>query len=289
MHQDDARKQVGCKQHSAHKKTMQAELTFLGTGTSVGVPTVGCRCAVCHSTDPHDRRLRPSAMLRWPGKDREQVVIIDTGPDFREQALRHRLEHVDAVLYTHCHADHIFGMEDLRPISFTAFREKGPIPLYASDQTAAVLRRVYDYTFAPDATYPNRARVEILPLEAGAMIDGFRFTPVPVMHGEMLIHGLRVGKVAYLTDVSAIPEPSFELLHGLDHLVISALRHKPHATHATVAQATAWAQRIGASHTWFTHISHDLAHEATNRSLPPGLALAYDGLSFAVDLGEKEA
>ena len=267
---------------------MQAELTFLGTGTSMGVPTLGCDCAVCTSSNPRDRRLRPSVLLRWPSTQREHTVVIDTGPDFREQALRHRIVHIDAVFYTHSHADHIFGMDDLRPLSFLAFRAGGPIPLYVTEETDDVMRRIYDYTFAPDATYPNRARVEILPLEAGAMIDGFRFTPVPVMHGEMLIHGLRVGKVAYLTDVSAIPEPSFELLHGLDHLVISALRHKPHPNHATVEQSVAWARRIGARQTWFTHIAHDLGHEETNRALPGNMRLAYDGLELPVELGPIE-
>lgn len=267
---------------------MQGELTFLGTGTSVGVPTVGCPCAVCHSADPHNRRLRPSALLRWNFDALERLAIIDTGPDFREQALREQITRLDGVFYTHCHADHILGMDDLRPISFEAYRQSGPIPLFAAEKTASVLRRIYDYTFAPDSTYPNRARVELQPLEQGGALCGLRFTPVPVMHGEMLIHGLRFGRLAYLTDVSAIPEESFSLLGGLDTLVLSALRHKPHATHATVEQAVAWAKRIGARQTWFTHISHDLDHESTNRSLPDGMRLAHDGLRLPVTLAETE-
>jgi phosphoribosyl 1,2-cyclic phosphate phosphodiesterase len=268
---------------------MEGLLTFLGTGTSMGVPTLGCSCAVCTSADPHDRRLRPSVLLRWnepaPGGVRERVVVIDTGPDFREQALRNGLTRVDAVFYTHSHADHILGLDDLRPLSFLVFREGEPIPLFASSETRTVLEHIFDYTFSPDATYPNRAKVELKPLAERNPVHCVEFLRVPVMHGHMKIAGFRFGRVAYLTDVSSIPETSFALLEGLDHLVVSALRHKPHPTHATVEQAVAWARRIGARHTWFTHIAHELGHEQTNRMLPAGMALAYDGLTLPVDLG----
>ncbi|MFP5236623.1 MAG: MBL fold metallo-hydrolase [Acidobacteriota bacterium] len=266
---------------------MQGRLTFLGSGTSMGVPTVGCDCAVCTSSDPRDRRLRPSALVRWTDAENaaiERVVLIDTGPDFREQALRAGVKHVDAVLYTHAHADHILGMDDLRPLSFAAARQGGTIPLYASDETAEVLKRVYDYTFAPEATYINRARVELKPLEDRTCVHAVEFLRVPVMHGAMEVAGFRFGDTAYLTDVSAIPESSFELLHGLNTLVLPALRHKPHPTHATVEQAVAWAERIGAQQTWLTHIAHDLGHEATNRVLPKGVAMAWDGLEVPVEL-----
>jgi phosphoribosyl 1,2-cyclic phosphate phosphodiesterase len=268
---------------------MEGRLTFLGTGTSMGVPTLGCGCAVCTSADPHDRRLRPSVLLRWneaenSGPGRERVVVIDTGPDFREQALRNGLTRVDAVFYTHSHADHILGLDDLRPLSFTVFREGSPIPLYATSETSAVLRRIYEYTFSPQATYPTRARVQLEPMEECNPVHGVNFLRVPVMHGQMKIAGFRFGNAAYLTDVSAIPEPSFALLNGLDHLVLSALRHKPHPSHATLDQAVEWARRIGAKHTWLTHIAHELGHEQTNRGLPSGVALAYDGLSFPVNL-----
>ena len=258
----------------------------------MGVPTLGCACPVCTSADPHDRRLRPSAVVRWnehkretPDGGIERAVVIDTGPDFREQALLAGLRRVDAVLYTHSHADHILGMDDLRPLSFTAVHEGAPIPLYATRETAEVLRRVFDYTFSPQATYTHRAKVELEPLCDRTNIHGVEFVRVPVLHGEMEISGFRFGNTAYLTDVSAIPESSFALLEGLEHLVRSALRHKPHPSHATLEQALGWARRIGAGHTWLTHIAHELGHEETNRTLPANVRLAYDGLTIPVSVG----
>ena len=272
----------------------------------MGVPTLGCGCAVCTSQDPHDRRLRPSVLVRWsevrghatqdssgsssipgPRPSRDRVVVIDTGPDFREQALRSGINCVDAVFYTHSHADHILGLDDLRPLSYKAFRETGLIPLYATPETTAVLESIFSYTFSPLATYINRARVRLEPLADHNPIHGVDFLRVPVMHGEMAIVGYRFGRAAYLTDVSEIPEQSYSLLEGLDHLVLSALRHKPHPSHATVEQALGWAQRIGAKQTWLTHIAHELGHEATNRALPAGVALAYDGLTVPVMLAAK--
>jgi phosphoribosyl 1,2-cyclic phosphate phosphodiesterase len=224
-------------------------------------------------------------LLRWHHEGRERVAVIDTGPDFREQALRNRLTRLDAVLYTHSHADHILGLDDLRPLSFAVFREGGTIPLYATDSTAQVLRHVFDYTFSPNATYPTRARVHIEPLLDVTEICGVQFIRIPLLHGAMQISGFRFGHAAYLTDVSEIPESSFALLQGLDSLIVSALRHKPHPSHATLEQAVGWARRIGARQTWFTHIAHELGHAATNQLLPEGMALAYDGLEFPVNLG----
>ena len=265
---------------------MDARLTFLGSGTSMGVPTLGCDCPVCTSTDPRDRRLRPSVLVQWtaPNDGRNRTVIIDTGPDFREQALKTRLKHIDAVLYTHSHADHIMGLDDLRPLSFASVRAGGPIPLYASPDTTAVLERIFDYHFSPQSTYQTRARVHIEPLAERVPVHEAEFICVPVRHGEMDIAGFRFGDAAYLTDVSEIPESSFDLLQNLTTLVLPSLRHHPHPSHATVKQAVRWAQRIGARQTWLTHIAHELGHEQTNRMLPPGIALAYDGLEVAVNL-----
>jgi phosphoribosyl 1,2-cyclic phosphate phosphodiesterase len=265
---------------------MEGLLTFLGTGTSMGVPSLGCECRVCTSAEPHDKRLRPSVLVRWyePETGRERNAVIDTGPDFREQALRAGLKRVDAVFYTHGHADHILGMDDLRPLSFTVAREAGPIPLHAAPDTAAILARVFDYTFAPNATYINRARVELKPLASHTFLAGVDFLRIPVRHGKQEIDGFRFGRTAYLTDVSAIPEASFALLEGVDVLVLSALRYDPHPSHATVKQALEWARRIRARQTWFTHIAHDLGHEETNGALPANVQLAYDGLSVPISL-----
>lgn len=263
---------------------MKGELIFLGTGTSMGVPTLGCGCVVCTSRDPRDKRLRPSVLLRWQSEEEERTVVIDTTPDFRAQALNESVNHVDAVFYTHSHADHILGFDDLRPLSFEWFRAQGPIKLYATDETRAKLVKIFDYTLAPDATYKNRARVTLEPLGEHNEIHGVDFVPVPVLHGDMEITGYRIGNVAYLTDVSGIHEESFALLEGLDVLVLSALRHKPHHNHLTLDQAMQLAERIGAGQTYFTHIAHELGHAHTNALLPNGMELAYDGLRVKVQL-----
>lgn len=280
--------------------TLQGTVTFLGTGTSMGVPTLGCGCKVCTSPDPNDKRMRPSILIRWPVPEKpcedsqaaahyqpdERIVVIDTGPDFRQQALRADVRHVDAVLYTHSHADHIFGLDDLRPLSFVTYRQSGPVPLYATQETRDVLERIYSYTFSPDSKYPTRARVALKDVNGNAPIQVHEalFTPIPVFHGELPITGYRFGDFAYMTDVSTIPEASFALLEGLDVLVVSALRHTPHPSHATLDQAVRWANRIGARQTWFTHISHDLGAAETNANLPDGMALAHDGLIVPVTL-----
>jgi len=265
---------------------MEGTLTFLGTGTSMGVPTLGCACAVCTSADPHDTRLRPSIALRWiePATGSERVAIVDTGPDFRQQILRAGIKRVDAVFYTHRHADHILGLDDLRPLSYEAERREGFLPLYAGPDTTEVLERVFDYTFSPNATYPNRARVKLIRIAERNPVFGIEVVRVPLLHGDLEIAGFRFGRAAYLTDVSTIPEDSFRLLEGVEVLVVSALRHVPHPSHATVEQAMKWARRIGAKETWLTHIAHDLSHAETNLALPSDIRMGYDGLTLPVTL-----
>lgn len=245
----------------------------------MGVPTLGCECRVCTSADPHDRRMRPSVALTWPGHS----IVFDTGPDFRLQALTHGIRNVDAVFYTHGHADHILGLDDLRPLSFG---RKERLPLYADDATAEVIERIYPYTFAPDATYPNRARVAMHRIRDHESVEaaGVRVQRIPLLHGELATAGFRFGDTAYLTDMSSIPETSLPLLEGLEHVILDALRREPHPSHANLEQAMHWGIRLGARHVWFTHMSHDLQHEETNRELPAHMRLAYDGLEIPVSL-----
>ena len=188
------------------KVQMQAEIVFLGSGTSMGVPTLGCGCAVCTSNDPRDNRMRPSIVVKFHQGDIERTVLIDTGPDFRQQALRENLRSIDAVLYTHSHADHIMGLDDLRPLSF---KNPDKIPLYADSTTTQVLQQVFEYTFSESNRYPYKARVELRPLEDHTRIFGADFVTVPLLHGALETVGFRFGKAAYLTDMSDIPEASF--------------------------------------------------------------------------------
>ncbi len=263
---------------------MNAEIVFLGSGTSMGVPTLGCECEVCTSRDPRNRRTRPSIAIEWAEEDRRYTVVIDTGPDFREQALRAGIRHLDAVLYTHAHADHILGMDDLRPLSF--HHKPGSLPLYADERTAGILRRIFDYTFAAGSTYTLRARVELRTLEGTQSIEvgGARFQRVPVLHGEMPVAGFRFGSAAYLTDMSSIPDASLPLLEGLDVLILDALRPQPHPTHANVEQALGWVERVQPRRAWFTHMSHEVDHAATEAAFPAHVRLSYDGLRIPFEL-----
>lgn len=263
---------------------MRAEIIVLGSGTSMGVPTLGCRCAVCTSTDPRNRRTRPSIAVAWKAGRAERLAVIDTGPDFREQALREGIRHVDAVFYTHGHADHILGLDDLRPLSFE--HKPGWLPLYADGRTSDILRRIFEYTFSPNATYPNRARVELRKLEGTetAEVHGAKFQRVPLMHGGLEVAGFRFGSAAYLTDVSQIPETSLGLLEGLDVMIIDALRPQPHPSHANIAESLAWVERVGPRRAWFTHMSHEVDHDETERGFPDHVRLAYDGLRIPFEL-----
>jgi len=256
---------------------MKATLTVLGSGTSMGVPTIGCDCAVCRSSDPHDRRTRPSIMVEYDGR----LVLIDTTPDFREQAIRERIQHVDAVLYTHTHADHILGIDDLRPLSF---HRPGRIPLYARPEAAEFLRTMFRYIFDADYKFGGIARVELKHLDGPVDLFGARFEPVVVIHGESEVYGFRFGTAAYLTDFSDVPQTSFERLQGLDILFLDALRHKPHPTHSTVENSLRIVNQLQPKRAFFTHICHDLPHQATNATLPPNVRLSYDGMKLDFEI-----
>lgn len=258
------------------------KITVLGSGTSHGVPMIGCDCAVCRSTDPRDRRSRPSVLIDLGAGDSAQTeratrfVLIDTSTDLRMQALTYDVRRVDAILFTHSHADHILGLDEVRRYNHLS---KRPMPCYADAQTASDLRRTFSYVF--DAAAPKGGglpNIELTTIDGPLTLGGVDFVPVPLLHGHRPILGYRVGAFAYLTDCSTIPEPSFSLLEGVSTLIVDALRERPHPTHFNVAQAIEAAQRIGAARTYFTHICHDLPHAATNARLPQGIELAYDGL-----------
>lgn len=243
----------------------------------MGVPSIGCECHVCTSEDPRDKRTRPSVLIQYDGHS----VLIDTTPDFRQQAIAAGIKRLDAVLYTHAHADHILGLDDLRPVSF---RHDGKLPLYANPQTLQAIGKVFKYIFDADYKFGGLARVEMKPMEEAIDLFSARFEPVKVIHGETEIDGFRFGSAAYLTDFSEIPETSLRRLEGLDILFLDALRRKPHPTHSTIEQSLKIVERLKPKRTYFTHISHDLKHEETNAGLPTGVELAYDGLRLEFEL-----
>src|ERR1700690_2539933 len=252
------------------------KITVLGSGTSVGIPTIGCHCDVCASTDPRDNRLRPSILLNYEGRN----VLIDTTPDFRMQALRAGIDHLDAVIFTHAHADHIMGLDDVRPFNF---RQKGQIPIFAAPETMAAIRRCFQYIFDGMRRNTNVPQLDARLIHGGAFeLFGLEFLPVPILHGAQTIYGFRFGGAAYLTDHSEIPESSMEQLRGLDVLFLDALRHKPHPTHSTVERSVKTVERLSPRRAFFTHICHDLPHARTEAQLPPHIRLAYDGLEIAV-------
>jgi phosphoribosyl 1,2-cyclic phosphate phosphodiesterase len=279
---------------------MQSILTFLGSGTSMGVPTLGCPCAVCADAlqpGSRNRRTRPSLRIEWrngpPGDEGDlHTVLIDTGPDFHAQAIRERIVRVDAVFYTHQHADHILGMDDLRPLSF---RNPVPLPLFADSSTADALERIFGYTFSPENRYPTSARVAIHRLEetddapgSGPTLFGAHFQRIPVIHGRERITGYRFGAAAYLTDMSDIPPESLPLLQNLDILILDALRLTPHPSHSHLARSIAFVDQLKPNRAFFTHMGHELDHHATEAILPPHIRLAYDGLQLQFDIAPQE-
>jgi phosphoribosyl 1,2-cyclic phosphate phosphodiesterase len=251
------------------------QFTILGSGTSMGVPTLGCHCAVCESEDPHDRRTRPSALLSYGGKE----VVIDTTPDFRFQAMRQRLERLDAVLFTHAHADHILGLDDIRPYNI---KKRGVIPIYASEPTLRTLRRTFSYIFDDTPTPSSLPLVELHAIHGAFDLFGLPIAPIPAMHGPVPVLGFRFGNTAYLTDFSAVPDSSKALLGELDDFVLDALRYVAHPMHSNVEQSLALIEEVRPKRAWFTHICHDLGHEQANAKLPENVRLAYDGLTFEV-------
>ena len=258
------------------------QITVLGSGTSVGVPTIGCDCRVCRSPDPRDKRLRPSILVSFDGRH----VLIDTSPDFRAQALQAGLRTLDAVLYTHAHADHILGLDDLRPFNYG---RQDRLPIYARPDALATIQRIFRYVFEQTNHCDGIPRLEAFPLEDGGVeLFGLHFLPVPILHGARAIIGYRFGRAAYLTDHSEIPEASLALLQNLDVLFLDALRHTPHPTHSTVERSLRWVERLRPARAFFTHICHDLAHQETNQSLPPHVKLAYDGLKIVIPGGVVE-
>ena len=257
------------------------DLTFLGTGTSLGVPVIGCRCAVCTSPDPRDRRSRSSVYVRSP----ECAFVIDTGPDFRTQCLRENITEVDAVVYTHSHTDHIMGFDDLRPFCF--LHASGTVAIYAPPETMRDFERVFRFAFDGMHRFAGYLIPEPHVVEGPFTLGGTTLTPLPVPHGKMTVTGYLLARdgrplFAYLSDCNAVPGPVCELIRGVDTLVIDALRRAPHPTHLNLEEAIGVSADIGARATLLTHLSHDLGHAETEAGLPPGVRVAYDGLKLSI-------
>jgi phosphoribosyl 1,2-cyclic phosphate phosphodiesterase len=251
--------------------------TFLGTGTSVGIPMVGCDCAVCTSPDPRDQRYRCSVLIGLP----QGNLLIDTTPELRLQLLRAKVKLVHAVLFTHAHADHMYGLDDLRPIPM---RLGGPVPLYCTLEVERKLRQAFSYAFSPDAEsqpvgYLPKLTFRTITEDPFTVLEE-RITPIPLEHAHFNVFGFRIGDLAYCTDVSKIPKESMKRLEGLDILVLDALRLRPHPAHFCLDEALEVIDRLQPAKAYLTHMSHDLEHEATGKLLPPNVELAYDGLCF---------
>jgi phosphoribosyl 1,2-cyclic phosphate phosphodiesterase len=254
---------------------------FLGSGTSSGVPVIGCQCAVCTSTDPRNKRTRPSVLIEMASGN----VLIDTTPELRLQLLRERIKRVDALLVTHYHADHIFGLDDVRVLNLQL---GGPLPVYAEQSTHAVLRRTFSYVFdrrfskIPTGGIP-RLDLRTVSARRPFTVLGQRCQPIRLLHGRFRVLGFRFGNLAYCTDVNQIPQRSMRLLHDLDVLVLDALRDRPHPTHFSLAESLDVVAQLRPKRCFLTHIAHELDHATTNARLPHGVELAYDGLRVECD------
>jgi phosphoribosyl 1,2-cyclic phosphate phosphodiesterase len=254
-------------------------LTFLGTGTSQGVPMIACNCEVCRSTDRRDKRSRSSVYVETP----EASWVIDTGPDFREQCLREKVQRVDAAVYTHSHTDHIMGFDDLRP--FCSLSQ--PLPIHGSAQTLLDLKRVFAFAFDGSARFAGYVHPEPIEFAGPFRIGNTELVPLALPHGRATVHGFlmrRNGKslIAYLSDCKSVPEPALKLVKGVRCLIVDALRHRSHPTHMNIEEALATAAEVRPGETWFTHICHELPHAETERHLPRGVRIAYDGLKLTL-------
>ena len=249
------------------------KITFLGTGTSHGIPMIACDCRICTSTDPRDKRTRPSAVIEFGGKH----ILIDAAPELRLQCVANGIRRIDAVFFTHVHADHVTGLDDLRRFNDIL---RGPLPCYGTKRTLDHLQRMFPYAWEHDPAYIS-AKPHLHPVEVDGVFElfGRPVTPIRLVHGSACVLGYRIGNLAYCTDCNDIPPASQELLRGLDVLVLDALRIRPHPTHLNLEQAIDWAARIAARRTYFTHIAHEILHEEIQARLTEGIALAYDGLT----------
>ena len=260
------------------------KLTFLGTGTSHGLPYVGCECAVCTSTDPLNKRLRCSILVEDEAQNGETGtrILVDTSPDLRQQFLRAKLSRISAVMWTHTHNDHMIGLDDLRPVTDIC----GYVPAYAEASTMAHLQNIFGYAFVDDREHAGfpRLSAHIIEPRVPFEIDDFQITPIPILHGKNEILAYRFEQAGstliYATDCSFVPEKSWELMQNPDVFIVDALRWREHPTHFNIEQALAAAEKIGAKQTYFTHAAHDLDHHQTNLQLPPNVEMAYDGLQI---------
>jgi phosphoribosyl 1,2-cyclic phosphate phosphodiesterase len=249
-------------------------LTILGSGTSNGIPVVGCDCAVCRSDDPRDKRTRPSALVEVG----ERRVLIDTATELRLQLVREHVPSIDAIVFTHEHADHIYGLDDVRVFSM---RQRRALPVYGPPRTLAALRRAFGYVFDEGPmTGGGRPQLELHEVDGPFEAAGVPFEPIPVWHGPTPVMAYRVGDLAYVTDVNRIDEPSMARLRGLDVLVLDALRERPHPTHYSLSEAVAVIQELKPKRAFLTHICHDMGHRDVEGKLPPNVELAYDGLKL---------
>ncbi|MFO7765141.1 MAG: GPMC system MBL fold metallohydrolase [Pelovirga sp.] len=257
--------------------TATLDIVILGSGTSTGIPVVGCRCDVCRSKDPHNRRTRCSALIHYAGRN----LLIDTSTDLRQQALREDIRQVDAVLYTHSHADHVHGIDDLRGFNIPG---AAPIPLYADPGTLLSLRRNFNYIFDQNQPPGYVPKLSLHPIEEPLKLFGLEIIPIPLHHGSQMTTGYRVGPIAYLTDCNGIPDTSLARLNDLSLLVLDGLRFRSHPTHFNISEAVAIAESIGAEQTLLTHLSHDVDHLCHDADLPAGINLAYDGQRFSFEV-----